>query len=1579
MYDRTGDKIENVNYRFNNNYIFIDIKDRKYSINNVVKFSYLLGIDDIHNYSEFKYQDNNDSNEYPSDLSTFDSFLYQGTEEFNSNDIKFIYDDETEKLNIIGNLFYYNSDFNYSLESADKLDIHILPYNKNVKYKNLSDLNYPLNRITSYVNNIKILTTQKIAAIQKEFLTTEYGAQLDMNTILVRVINTETNQEISFSSYQWDTKYLNISFNEEVNNKFCKLEFLTIYMEIPREEFGVKRIRNERPNIYIGTFDQNNNFIESENIKFYYSWDPNNLKIYFTEEPNLDSTNKVVKLIHYFKIYQFKVYELNYFTKKLNVELDVWNYDDDLVKFYPIDTEGYINNKWTITKGQKNPLYWENINLYKYLRRYEKYILDQSKCESSYFGYQKTSFKINEYSWYNSNVCISSQFSNIQGNTVYKADIITKFIKNNKYEIISLYNDDLIPFQNRITNIDDSDPQTLIYRVKYPYVNFFGNFYDLNGNCYSNEYIILTHLKAAANASYENLSYNNNYTLRHFPGISYKITLTNINEELSSDLVYNYVSPEINKNYGYIGYQLNNRWNIDKTSQYYQFMFKHSCFINENTGSNVYNPYLESIYPGEYRLQLSMYNMISGENGQNDSPYFAKYDEENPEVYDYGVFTLTKEFEELSAFYNYKLEIPYVTVSGAIINQADNSLVYGQGLRVEFINQEYPAKSRIFEYDCFFGSWNGGIRNWTKENHNKLNQTFLFKLFGNKRKFHPYQNGEYNSIIPERYSTDPELKHHEAGIPTGTYNVNVYYNDLILASYSNYQITKEAAQNGNLSSLIWYSPLIDFTGNLIDISGNILSGDNWTVSILNNENELVRNYRYAYSLNEEDMSKQKIETSFKFENLPLSTFFDLRHEGFSINYEDIGNPEIVENVEWVKERKTRYALLPGTYNVQVKYKNKIVKTFSMTFDKDEDIEQHGAYKNVSLNLGEVLKDFNIQFIDMQFNEPAYLLNYGAADLRATVKLYDENYDGNIKNDSFNTTYFGSTEAETNYTFKKQFIGYYRFDYFCNQFGENGDKPKINDIIDAQTSASIIIPSGTNAADSHPQFNLINLGSNIIKSDHTYNILLDYWYGGICYKIYKKDLNEEPYINNEYIYTEFIHKNLNNEKYTKYGDGYNTSLIPMKTGKYDVNIYLKSPDNHLFKLNDSTSLNIKNYNYLYEDETIFRLKYGVKKIKFMVFGGCEDQGVDKIYKIPNNLPSLEDIYFSDSLTGTVGKYSTLGELALGGNIDINSENKIYEYDHFINGLNLYYSFGKIITTYSKYGYQEINEESNLLHLYKLNNDNYDLNTEFSHLSSTQYISYSEINSSYTDILSGGKFKVESLKDGGTYIMVLDKFFIHVSLEVRDSLQNESSLDYLINVYDYNGNLFATNCTKEGNPNDFGGFLDLGLIPAGKYKVEVYYKGINVTPTAFKNRYQEWFSEEPKNWYTNTVNPIYIDLEFPLRTFTAEIVYPGPNNTLLDSNCGLSVNVTKLISYDGTTIDYNKDPYADRNDELTYYSVNKYGRTSSSSSIQNPWTRNSTGIRLKELMPGLYKVKFIHYYFGNDGDLIRRIIIKWWIIL
>ena len=105
-------------------------------------------------------------------------------------------------------------------------------------------------------------------------------------------------------------------------------------------------------------------------------------------------------------------------------------------------------------------------------------------------------------------------------------------------------------------------------------------------------------------------------------------------------------------------------------------------------------------------------------------------------------------------------------------------------------------------------------------------------------------------------------------------------------------------------------------------------------------------------------------------------------------------------------------------------------------------------------------------------------------------MYDENYDGDITDDQFNGSNWGDDYIDGSYTFTKLFAGYYRIYYFCRRFGENGERPPIEDIIDSETGLSVY----EKKEDTGALYDLVNLGSDIVKSSNTYKIMIPYWYG-----------------------------------------------------------------------------------------------------------------------------------------------------------------------------------------------------------------------------------------------------------------------------------------------------------------------------------------------------------------------------------------------------------------------------------------------------------------------------------------------------
>ena len=101
------------------------------------------------------------------------------------------------------------------------------------------------------------------------------------------------------------------------------------------------KVRSERPNVFIYKKNDSNEFIELDST-YYYIWDPEGVGIYFMEDPNIVNNEYKIKTIHYLKIYQINVHELNYFSKDMSINIKTSNYDDYLMD----QSQLYTNYVW---------------------------------------------------------------------------------------------------------------------------------------------------------------------------------------------------------------------------------------------------------------------------------------------------------------------------------------------------------------------------------------------------------------------------------------------------------------------------------------------------------------------------------------------------------------------------------------------------------------------------------------------------------------------------------------------------------------------------------------------------------------------------------------------------------------------------------------------------------------------------------------------------------------------------------------------------------------------------------------------------------------------------------------------------------------------------------------------------------------------------------------------------------------------------------------------------------------------------------------------------------------------------------
>lgn len=303
--------------------------------------------------------------------------------------------------------------------------------------------------------------------------------------------------------------------------------------------------------------------------------------------------------------------------------------------------------------------------------------------------------------------------------------------------------------------------------------------------------------------------------------------------------------------------------------------------------------------------------------------------------------------------------------------------------------------------------------------------------------------------------------------------------------------------------------------------------------------------------------------------------------------------------------------------------------------------------------------------------------------------------------------------------------------------------------------------------------------------------------------------------------------------------------------------------------------------------------------------------------------------------------------IGGEGWTGNNDKIISFNDLLD--NFYYKLEKITDSFSYEYYSDsyfTSRISSILKVSNFSNNIYDTTL-------------------YKNILEGdGTFNLSSCIDGGTYLLVLDKFKIKVDLKVVDKNRRDSGLCYEFYIYDEQNNLF-----KECYVNV--GTLDLGYIYGGNYKIKLCYQGLDITPENIKNKFIN-FSE----------NQTYlIILDYSLRDFNINLYYRNSNNDLLSSGCSLTVTVNKLINYENKI----SDMQTSYKNELDYYYMCKHigcsigggnGRISNShigsSSIGNLFLncydsssdeRYSTNIiKLNELMPGLYKINIFYQSFN-----------------
>lgn len=331
-------------------------------------------------------------------------------------------------------------------------------------------------------------------------------------------------------------------------------------------------------------------------------------------------------------------------------------------------------------------------------------------------------------------------------------------------------------------------------------------------------------------------------------------------------------------------------------------------------------------------------------------------------------------------------------------------------------------------------------------------------------------------------------------------------------------------------------------------------------------------------------------------------------------------------------------------------------------------------------------------------------------------------------------------------------------------------------------------------------------------------------------------------------------------------------------------------------------------------------------------------------IPNT-PSFRKLLFSNKIDGTFEEFGSYYDYSE----RVGDQNKIIPINSLLD--DFYYKLEEISDSFS---YEDSNTfDAEIAKILKVDD-----------LSKTVYDT-----SLYEDVFESGCFKVNNLDDDGTYLLVLKSFKINVDIAIADKNNNLSNLCYDIYVYDENGDLF-----KHSDIN--AGTFNLGYIYGGKFKIKIYYQGLDITPTYINDQF-----------ITFSKNETYIiKLDFALQSTVLDIFYKDKDGETKSSNCNLSVIVKKLIEKEGIsnkmTTSYKK--------EMDYYFIPKllgYDVPGNNTYIWEDSIGNS-GLRttwapfkerydsiynkcnLKELMPGIYKINVFYQSFnalnGEDGS-------------
>jgi len=306
------------------NVLSVDILDKRHVIEKCSSIGFILGIDAELSYSDVKYTDDKKKTktEDPAKIKEFEKFIFIGDEEIECERI--VSDDESQKIKMIGCVFFKGDAPTCTTKKAKTVDLHIIPITANTYEKEIDIQSVQSKTVFSTVKNVQNSNGNIVIPFKKLFDDSMNEKMQLLKQNLIGVTD-ESGETVSFLNYSWKDATLRITL-DSMKPSFQRLtfEFQQYYCVFPKDGIDdAEERKNFHPNTYV--YD---NSVELSSHYLYVHKDDETY-VYFNS-PLEAGHEYSVKMIDYQKIYKFKVHQLNYFSKAVDVKIDEIHTEDGL-------------------------------------------------------------------------------------------------------------------------------------------------------------------------------------------------------------------------------------------------------------------------------------------------------------------------------------------------------------------------------------------------------------------------------------------------------------------------------------------------------------------------------------------------------------------------------------------------------------------------------------------------------------------------------------------------------------------------------------------------------------------------------------------------------------------------------------------------------------------------------------------------------------------------------------------------------------------------------------------------------------------------------------------------------------------------------------------------------------------------------------------------------------------------------------------------------------------------------------------------------------------------------------------------